>query len=85
MKHGPRTTAAYSPEIQTILAELVQVYIVRINGEDLALFGPLLPHKEDTPLEIDDIFIGEPVHVSTIITMLQQMQERNKSGMSQLQ
>jgi len=67
--------------------ELMQIYLLRINGQDIVLFGPMLgwPEKED--VEVESIGFGELVRVEDVIEMLQRMHGRGGegSGMSKMQ
>ena len=61
--------------------QLVQAYSLRVNGQEIVLFGPILgwPDKQDT--EIDELTFGELVNVDQVIETLQLMknpEEREK-------
>jgi hypothetical protein len=74
-------------DIQEITRELMQMYVVRINGQDVVLLGPILGWPESTGTEVESFGFGELVHVGSVIKMLQGMQGvgEGASGMSKLQ
>jgi hypothetical protein len=74
-------------DIQEITRELMQMYVVRINGQDVVLLGPILGWPENAETEVESFGFGELVHVGSVIKMLQGMRggEEGGSVMSKLQ
>ena len=74
-------------DIQEITRELMQMYVVRINGQDVVLLGPILGWPESTGTEVESFGFGELVHVGSVIEMLQRMRDTGEgaSVMSKLQ
>jgi len=74
-------------DIQEITRELMQMYVVRINGQDVVLLGPILGWPENAETEVESFGFGELVHVGSVIEMLQRMREGNGVGsvMSKMQ
>ena len=74
-------------DIQEITRELMQMYVVRINGQDVVLLGPILGWPENAETEVESFGFGELVHVGSVIKMLQGMQGvgEGAGGMSKLQ
>ena len=61
-------------DIQEITKELMQMYVVRINGQDVVLLGPIMGWPENAETEVESFGFGELVHVGSVIKMLQGMQ-----------
>ena len=61
-------------DIQEITRELMQMYVVRINGQDVVLLGPIMGWPENAETEVESFGFGELVHVGSVIKMLQGMQ-----------
>ena len=74
-------------DIQEVTRELMQMYVVRINGQDVVLLGPIMGWPEGTDTEVESFGFGELVHVSSVIEMLQRMWEGDGVGsvMSKMQ
>ena len=74
-------------DIQEITRELMQMYVVRINGQDVVLLGPIMGWPENAETEVESFGFGELVHVGSVIEMLQRMNGRGGevSVMSKLQ
>ena len=74
-------------DIQEITKELMQMYVVRINGQDVVLLGPILGWPESTGTEVESFGFGELVHVGSVIEMLQRMNGQGGEGsvMSKMQ
>jgi len=58
----------------------MQMYIVRINGQDVVLLGPILGWPEETDIEVESFGFGELVRVSSVIEMLHGMRGRDEGG-----
>ena len=61
-------------DIQEITRELMQMYVVRINGQDVVLLGPIMGWPENAETEVESFGFGELFHVGSVIKMLQGMQ-----------
>ena len=74
-------------DIQEITRELMQMYVVRINGQDVVLLGPIMGWPENAETEVESFGFGELIHVGSVIKMLQGMQGRGEGAgvMSKLQ
>lgn len=74
-------------DIQEITRELMQMYVVRINGQDVVLLGPIMGWPEKAETEVESFGFGELVHVGSVIEMLQRMNGLGSEGsvMSKLQ
>jgi len=74
-------------DLEEIAKELMQIYLLRINGQDIVLFGPMLGWPEEEDVEVESIGFGELVRVEDVIEMLQRMHGRGGEGsvMSKLQ
>ena len=74
-------------DIQEITRELMQMYVVRINGQDVVLLGPIMGWPENAETEVESFGFGELVHVGSVIKMLQGMRDTGEGagGMSKLQ
>ena len=74
-------------DIQEITRELMQRYVVRINGQDVVLLGPIMGWPENAETEVECFGFGERVHVGSVIKMLHGMQGvgEGAGGMSKLQ
>jgi hypothetical protein len=85
MAHEPKQEM--DSELDMITRELMQMYVVRINGQDVVLLGPILGWPESTGTEVESFGFGELVHVGSVIEMLQRMRDTGEgvSGMSKLQ
>jgi hypothetical protein len=85
MAHEPKQEM--DSELDMITRELMQIYVVRINGQDVVLLGPILGWPESTGTEVESFGFGELVHVGSVIEMLQRMRDTGEgvSGMSKLQ
>jgi hypothetical protein len=85
MAHEPKQEV--DSELDMITRELMQMYVVRINGQDVVLLGPILGWPESTGTEVESFGFGELVHVGSVIEMLQRMRDTGEgvSGMSKLQ
>lgn len=85
MAHEPKQEV--DNELDMITRELMQMYVVRINGQDVVLLGPILGWPESTGTEVESFGFGELVHVGSVIEMLQGMQGRGEGAgvMSKLQ
>jgi len=85
MAHEPKQEV--DSELDMITRELMQMYVVRINGQDVVLLGPILGWPEGTGTEVESFGFGELVHVGSVIEMLQRMRDTGEgvSGMSKLQ
>jgi hypothetical protein len=66
--------------INEMARELMQMYIVRINGQDVVLLGPILGWPEETDIEVESFGFGELVRVSSVIEMLHGMRGRDEGG-----
>lgn len=82
--HAPRDLLA---DLNDIAKGLMQVYIVRINGQDIVLLGPIMDWPEENHIEVESIGFGELVRVEDVIVMLHGMRSRGEgaSVMSKLQ
>jgi len=85
MAHEPKQEV--DNELDMITRELMQMYVVRINGQDVVLLGPILGWPESTGTEVESFGFGELVHVGSVIEMLQRMRDTGEGagGMSKLQ
>ena len=85
MAHEPKQEM--DSELDMITRELMQMYVVRINGQDVVLLGPILGWPESTGTEVESFGFGELVHVGSVIEMLQRMRDTGEgvSVMSKLQ
>jgi hypothetical protein len=74
-------------DLNEVAKELMQIYLLRINGQDIVLFGPMLGWPEEEDVEVESIGFGELVKVTDVIEMLQRMHGRGGEGsvMSKLQ
>lgn len=72
MAHEPKQEV--DSELDMGPRELMQMYVVRINGQDVVLLGPILGWPEKTGIEVESFGFGELVHVDSVIEMLQRMQ-----------
>jgi len=63
------------------------MYVVRINGQDLVLLGPIMGWPEESDIEVESIGFGELVRVEDVIVMLHGMRDERggASVMSKLQ
>jgi len=79
--HGPLT------RLNGAAKELMQIYLLRINGQDIVLFGPMLGWPEEEDIEVESIGFGELVRVEDVIEMLHGMRDARGgvSVMSKLQ
>ena len=85
MAHEPKQEV--DNELDMITRELMQMYVVRINGQDVVLLGPILGWPESTGTEVESFGFGELVHVGSVIEMLQRMRDTGEGagGTSKLQ
>jgi hypothetical protein len=85
MAHEPKQEV--DNELDMITRELMQMYVVRINGQDVVLLGPILGWPESTGTEVESFGFGELVHVGSVIEMLQRMRDTGEGagGMSKMQ
>ena len=85
MAHEPKQEV--DNELDMITRELMQMYVVRINGQDVVLLGPILGWPESTGTEVESFGFGELVHVGSVIEMLQRMRDTGDGagGMSKMQ
>jgi hypothetical protein len=85
MAHEPKQEV--DSELDMITRELMQMYVVRINGQDVVLLGPILGWPESTGTEVESFGFGELVHVGSVIEMLQRMRDTGEGAgvMSKLQ
>lgn len=85
MAHEPKQER--DEELEMLTRELMQMYVVRINGQDVVLLGPILGWPEKTETEVESFGFGELVYVGSVIEMLQGMRrgEGGASVMSKLQ
>ena len=74
-------------DIEEIAKELMQIYLLRINGQDIVLFGPIMGWPEEKDIEVESIGFGELVKVEDVIDMLHGMRDARGgvSVMSKLQ
>jgi len=74
-------------DLEEIAKELMQIYLLRINGQDIVLFGPMLGWPEEKDVEVESIGFGELVKVEDVIEMLHGMRDARGgvSVMSKLQ
>jgi len=74
-------------DLEEIAKELMQIYLLRINGQDIVLFGPIMDWTEENHIEVESIGFGELVRVEDVIVMLHGMRSRGEgaSGMSKMQ
>ena len=79
--------AQYLPEFDKLMSGLMQMYLLRINGEDIVLFGPMLGWPEEKDIEVESIGFGDLVRVADVIEMLQRMNGQGGEGsvMSKMQ
>ena len=82
--HAPRDLLA---DLTEVAKELMQIYLLRINGQDIVLFGPMLGWPEEKDVEVESIGFGELVKVEDVIDMLHGMRDARGgvSVMSKLQ
>ena len=82
--HAPRDLLA---DLNEVAKELMQIYLLRINGQDIVLFGPMLGWPEEEDVEVESIGFGELVKVEDVIEMLHGMRDARGgvSVMSKLQ
>jgi len=82
--HAPRDLLA---DLNEMAKELMQMYLLRINGQDIVLFGPMLGWPEEEDVEVESIGFGDLVRVTDVIELLQRMHGRGGEGsvMSKLQ
>lgn len=73
--------------LEEIAKELMQIYLLRINGQDIVLFGPIMGWPEEKDVEVESIGFGELVKVEDVIDMLHGMRDARGgvSVMSKLQ
>lgn len=85
MAHEPKQER--DEELEMLTRELMQMYVVRINGQDVVLLGPILGWPEKTETEVESFGFGELVYVGSVIEMLQRMRGREDGGsvMSKMQ
>ena len=85
MAHEPKQER--DEELEMLTRELMQMYVVRINGQDVVLLGPILGWPEKTETEVESFGFGELVYVGSVIEMLQGMRGMGEgaSVMSKLQ
>lgn len=85
MAHEPKEKV--DNELEMLPRELMQMYIIRINGQDVVLLGPILGWPEKTGTEVESFGFGELVHVDSVIEMLQRMHGQGGEGsvMSKMQ
>lgn len=74
-------------DLNVVAKELIQIYLLRINGQDIVLFGPMLGWPEEKDIEVESIGFGDLVRVADVIEMLQRMNGQGGEGsvMSKLQ
>ena len=74
-------------DLNDIAKGLMQVYIVRINGQDIVLLGPIMDWPGENHIEVESIRFGELVRVEDVMVMLHGMRSRGEgaSGMSKMQ
>lgn len=84
---GKPENTQYLPEFDKLPSGLMQMYLLRINGEDIVLFGPMLGWPEEKDIEVESIGFGDLVRVADVIEMLQRTNGRGGQGsaMSKLQ
>jgi len=75
------------PQAEDLARNLMQMYVVRINGQDLVLLGPIMGWPEERDIEVESIGFGELVRVTDVIEMLHGMRDERggASVMSKLQ
>ena len=75
------------PQVEDLARNLMQMYVIRINGQDLVLLGPIMGWPEERDIEVESIGFGELVRVEDVIVMLHGMRGRGGEGsvMSKLQ
>jgi hypothetical protein len=75
------------PQVEDLAKDLMQMYVVRINGQDLVLLGPIMGWPEESDIEVESIGFGELVRVEDVIVMLHGMRDERggASVMSKLQ
>jgi hypothetical protein len=75
------------PQVEDLARNLMQMYVVRINGQDLVLLGPIMGWPEERDIEVESIGFGELVRVEDVIVMLHGMRDERggASVMSKLQ
>ena len=75
------------PQAEDLARNLMQMYVVRINGQDLVLLGPIMGWPEERDIEVESIGFGELVRVEDVIVMLHGMRDERggASVMSKLQ
>jgi len=75
------------PQVEDLARNLMQMYVVRINGQDLVLLGPIMGWPEESDIEVESIGFGELVRVEDVIVMLHGMRDERggASVMSKLQ
>lgn len=85
MAHEPKQER--DEELEMLTRELMQMYVVRINGQDVVLLGPILGWPEKTETEVESFGFGELVYVGSVIEMLQRMRGKEDGGsvMSKMQ
>jgi len=74
-------------DLEEIAKELMQIYLLRINGQDIVLFGPIMGWPEEKDIEVESIGFGELVKVEDVIDMLHGLRDARGgvSVMSKLQ
>ena len=75
------------PPVEDLARNLMQMYVIRINGQDLVLLGPIMGWPEERDIEVESIGFGELVRVEDVIVMLHGMRDERggASVMSKLQ
>jgi hypothetical protein len=75
------------PQVEDLARNLMQMYVIRINGQDLVLLGPIMGWPEERDIEVESIGFGELVRVEDVIVMLHGMRDERggASVMSKLQ
>jgi hypothetical protein len=75
------------PQVEDLARNLMQMYVIRINGQDLVLHGPIMGWPEERDIEVESIGFGELVRVEDVIVMLHGMRDARggASVMSKLQ
>ena len=74
-------------DLNEVARELMQMYVVRINGQDVVLLGPITGWPDENDIEVESIGFGELIRVTDVIEMLQGMRDERggASVMSKLQ
>lgn len=74
-------------DLNEVARELMQMYVVRINGQDVVLLGPITGWPDENDIEVESFGFGELVRVTDVIEMLHGMRDERggASVMSKLQ